>query len=292
LSARHPRMVVARPLGSLSGCASSSSGMGLYDHGGVGGEGRHVVVRRRRGGGGAFAPFACPVARLLRASLLVVGGRRCRRIPATGDSIRAGLAWWWPDPVVMARGWPTIGPPHPPVLPGRCWVGAGRCWPATAVWQLPVSGVGVLGGGGAALRRRRGGVADSSFGRSVVPRRRCRLCRTCWWLLLYGGSVGRASWGGCPFGCGDGDGAPSPLLAFRLLLMVAVSRRWLGVCWRWGAVFVYAVPPPCLLRPAWGCRHEDRGLGAHGGAGPGLCSRFGTFRGWRVKGRDGGLEGG
>ena len=56
-----------------------------------------------------------------------------------------------------------------------------------------------------------------------------------------------------------------PLLALRLLLMVAVSRRWLGVCWRWGAVFVYAVPPPCLLRPAWGCRHEDGGLGAHGG---------------------------
>ena len=128
MSARHPRMVVARPLGSLSGCASSSSGMGLYDHGGVGGEGRHVVVRRRRGGGGAFAPFACPVARLLRASLLVVGGRRCRRIPATGDLIRAGLAWWWPDPVVMARGWPAIGPPTP------------RCYLAVVGWALVAAG--------------------------------------------------------------------------------------------------------------------------------------------------------
>ena len=60
-----------------------------------------------------------------------------------------------------------------------------------------------------------------------------------------------------------------PLLALRLLLMVAVSRRWSGVCWRWGGLCLRR-PPPCLRLPTWGSRHEDRGLGAHRGCWSGV----------------------
>jgi hypothetical protein len=59
--------------------------------------------------------------------------------------------------------------------------------------------------------------------------------------------------------------------------MVAVLRRWSGLCWRWGAVFDYAVPPPCPRLSSWGGRYEDGGLGVRGGASPGLCSRPSTF---------------